>query len=339
MRILRPILLVLGVLLAILLVLSLLAPKDLATERSVLIHAPRAVVYDQVRHFKNFENWSPWANLDSNIITRIEGNDGEVGAKYSWKGNMVGTGSEEIVSLKTDEAVNIRLTFLEPFASTGDAYIYLSDADGDTRATWGFKSKMSMPFNVMGLFFDLSAPIGKDYETGLNNLKAVCEASGGTKIPKTSSVKEVDFAGGTYATIRKTVPFADIAQFFSTNYPIIGKEMARNKSNMAGNPFGFYYNYDDKAQKTDMAAAIPMTGEKAMGNGITTVKLPAGKSLCVDYYGDYSKTAPVYDAIEQYARDKHLQTEAPATEEYVTDPMMEKDTAKWLTRICFPIAK
>lgn len=339
MRILKIILLVLVVFIGLLLVVALFAPKSFAVERSTLIKAPRAVVYDQVRHFKNFAAWSPWQHLDPNMTTNIEGTDGAVGAKYTWKGNAdAGSGSQEIVSLKEGEEVNVKLHFLEPFDSQSDSYFKLADADGDTRLTWGMKGNMAMPFNVMGLLMDIEGGVGKDYENGLNNLKAICEQASNNS-PKTLTVREIDFAGGNYATVRKTVAFKDIVSFYTTNYALINKEMARNKTTMAGNPMGFFYNYDERSQKADMAAALPVSAEAAFVNGVSAVKLPAGKNLCVDYYGDYTKSAPAYDAIEQYVRAKQLRTGSPSTEEYITDPMMEKDTAKWLTRICFPVAK
>lgn len=339
MRILKIILLVLAVFVGLLLVAALFAPKSFAVERSTVIKAPRAVVYDQVRHFKNFAAWSPWQHLDPDMTTNIEGTDGAVGAKYTWKGNAdAGSGSQEIVSLKEGEEVNIKLHFLEPFDSQSDSYFKLADADGDTRLTWGMKGNMAIPFNVVGLLMDIESGVGKDYENGLNNLKAICEQAANNS-SKTLMVKEIDFAGANYATIRRTVAFKDIASFYTTNYALINKEMARNKTTVAGNPMGFFYNYDEKSQKTDMAAALPVSAEAAFTNGVSAVKLPAGKNLCVDYYGDYTKSAPAYDAIEQYVRAKQLRTGSPITEEYVTDPRMEKDTAKWLTRICFPVAE
>lgn len=342
MRILKLILLALGILLGLVLVLSLLAPKELNAERSVIIHSPRSLVYDQVRHYKNFSAWSPWQELDPNMTTNIEGTDGQVGAKYTWKGNSdVGSGTQEITALKDGEEVAMNLHFAEPFESKAQTYFRLADADGGTRITWGLNSKMPIPFNVMGLFTDMGSAIGKDFEKGLSKLKARCEQlnGGSGSTSQGMQVKENNFAGGNFATIRKTVALKDISAFFMTNYPLIGTEMTRNKVSMAGHPYGFYYSYDEKAQKTDMAAALPMSSEARLGNGVSNVKLPAGKNLCVDYYGDYSKSAPVYAFIEQYAREKNIKTGSPATEEYITDPMIEKDTAKWLTRICFPVAQ
>jgi effector-binding domain-containing protein len=336
----RKFLTIIGILLAIILILALIAPKNMHIERSALIKAPPQLVYDHLRHFKNFDAWSPWAELDSNMTAEISGTDGEVGAKYNWKSDQIGNGTQEIVGLKENENVDIKLTIAD-WGNPSDAGFKLENVDGDTRVTWQLKSKLPIPFNIMTLFTDFSGMVGKDYEKGLSKLKTVCEAlaaSGNIK-PQTSGVKEVDFAGGIFATIRKTVAFKDISAFFANSFMPIMKEVARNKQTMVGNPHGFYYEYDEKKQQTDMAAALPISGEAPLENGVKSVKLPASKALCVDYYGDYAKSAPAYEAIELYAKEKSLKTGSPATEEYITDPMLEKDTAKWLTRICFPITK
>ncbi|MEN9415964.1 MAG: hypothetical protein RLZ62_2268, partial [Bacteroidota bacterium] len=44
--------------------LGIFAKKTYHIERSVEIDAPKALVYEQIRFFKNFNEWSPWLKLD-----------------------------------------------------------------------------------------------------------------------------------------------------------------------------------------------------------------------------------------------------------------------------------
>ncbi len=44
-----------------------------------------------------------------------------------------------------------------------------------TKVKWAFHGKMNYPFNLMGLFMNMEKMIGDDFQTGLNNLKAVLE--------------------------------------------------------------------------------------------------------------------------------------------------------------------
>jgi hypothetical protein len=55
----------------------------------------------------------------------------------------------------------------------------------------------------------------------------------------------------------------------------------------------------------------------------------------IEYLGDYAKTGEAHSAMDEYMAEKKLQSIPPVMEEYVTDPVEEPDTAKWLTRILY----
>jgi len=44
-----------------------------------------------------------------------------------------------------------------------------------TKVKWGMSGKMVYPFNIMGLFMNMGEMVGKDFQTGLDNLKTVLE--------------------------------------------------------------------------------------------------------------------------------------------------------------------
>lgn len=48
-------------------------------------------------------------------------------------------------------------------------------APGVTKVTWGFESKMNYPMNIMKLFMNMNEMVGKDFSTGLANLKNLLE--------------------------------------------------------------------------------------------------------------------------------------------------------------------
>ena len=105
---------------------------------------------------------------------------------------------------------------------------------------------------------------------------------------------------------------------------------------MDGMPTGLFYTYDEKTGTTDMVAAMPVKGSPTV-TGFETFLIPAGKEVCVDYFGPFEKMGEAHFAIDDYLKEKKLVQSPPAIEQYMTDPMMEKDTSKWLTRIVYPI--
>jgi hypothetical protein len=165
---------VLGLVVAIV-ILAMVVPKNYLVTRSVVINAPQQQVMDEIRYFRNFTQWSPWSKLDPNMITEIKGNDGSVGAIYSWQGNEdVGKGSEEIISLAAD-SIGIKLMFMEPWESESDNYFTVHPKGTGTEVVWGMKGENPIPFNLMSLFMSMDKMIGKDFEEGLQNLKSRLE--------------------------------------------------------------------------------------------------------------------------------------------------------------------
>ena len=59
--------------------------------------------------------------------------------------------------------------------------------------------------------------------------------------------------------------------------------------------------------------------------------------LVVSYMGPYEGTPAGHEAAETYIKTNNLEVIGAPWEKYVTDPMTEKDSTKWLTEICYPV--
>jgi hypothetical protein len=88
----------------------------------------------------------------------------------------VGEGSQTIVALDEPNKISTKLEFIKPFKSQADAYVKLQEEGSETRATWGFKSQMAYPMNIMKLFMNFEKSMDKDFGSGLTKLKDICEA-------------------------------------------------------------------------------------------------------------------------------------------------------------------
>jgi hypothetical protein len=160
---------------ALILALGIFGKKEYHIERSIEIDAPKSTIYDYVRMFKNYEEWSPWTALDPNQKTSLSGTDGEVGAKHTWNGNNnVGEGSQTITALKPDR-IETLVKFMRPFESESPTFMAFAEKGGKTNVTWGFDMKAPFPMNGLMIFTDVDKAMGKDYEMGLSNLKRVTE--------------------------------------------------------------------------------------------------------------------------------------------------------------------
>lgn len=327
----------LAIIAVILIVLGLVGPKTYNVQRSITINAPAETIFQTVSHYENFSKWSPWQHLDPEMKTTIDGADGTVGAKYSWVGNSkAGEGSMTFTKLEPNKTIEQDLAFVKPFKSESQTYMDLEPADGRTKVTWGMKGESAFVSRIMmTLMGGMDKMIGPDYEKGLANLKTLSEAAGSPVSTTTYEVKEVDWAEkNCISTKRQIVTAKEFDQFFGTNLGAISKAI-EGAGARAGSPLGIYYSFDEVAMKADMVAAVPYEGKKVSAKGFETINLPAGKAYVVDYYGDYMKMKSAYDAMHNKLKEAGKDKDPVFIEEYLSDPMVEKDTAKWHTKLYY----
>lgn len=328
---------VLVVLAAVVGVLGAIAPSEMHIERSLAIDAPKDFVWEHVNTLEDMVAWSPWAKLDPEQSIEYQGEDGTVGALYHWNGNdQVGEGEQSIAAIDEGTSVATHLKFMRPMESEADATIVLNEIDGQTTATWAFDAKSSFPFNIMNLFMDMDAMLGADFETGLNNLKTTVESAKASRTEFDGiSIQTVDMGERTYYGTRSTTAWADMKSAFETTFGNIMKAAGKAKAEPVGAPVGIFYKWDEEGQSADMMPAMPFAAGTTL-DGATAETL-SGKAIMVEHWGAYENTMNAHMAMEKYLAWHGLTFKGPAVEEYITDPMTEPDTAKWLTKIYYPI--
>jgi hypothetical protein len=100
------------------------------------------------------------------------------GAVYEWDGNRdIGRGRMEITETSAPSRVTLKLDFIKPFEAHNVVEFTLEARGDATSVTWALHGPASYMSKIMGLFFSVERMVGKDFESGLANLKAVAEAS------------------------------------------------------------------------------------------------------------------------------------------------------------------
>lgn len=319
-------------------VLAFVAPTEMKTERSVKIDASKELIYEHLIYYEATNKWSPWMELDSNVQTKIEGEDGKLGAVYSWEGNEdVGKGKQELTFADANR-IEHRITFIEPFESTAESYFELEEEADGVEVSWGFDSEMVRPFNVLGLFMNMEEAIGKDYEKGLNKLKEMVEKAQEEKAANDSkfTIETINFDETDYLTYRDRIGFSEMQQFYSENLGAIFMLLSENPSTeVSGSASGIYYDWDEENSEADLAAAVPFSSAEEIDFEKYKVVTLGGEALKIAYYGAYEKLNEPHEAIHSYLEENNLPMSHVVLEEYVTDPTQEPDTSKWLTNIYY----
>lgn len=152
-------------------------PNAFRVSRSILIKAKPDKIYPMIDDFHAWIRWSPYEGRDPNM-TRTYGAVAQgKGAVYEWSGEAktVGAGRMEITEAAAPFKTLIKLDFLKPFEGHNTAEFTLEPEADATKVTWAMFGPAPFMHKLMGMVFNMDRMIGKDFETGLANLKGIAE--------------------------------------------------------------------------------------------------------------------------------------------------------------------
>jgi uncharacterized protein YndB with AHSA1/START domain len=164
---------------AIIVVLALAAtkPNQFRVERRMLIKAPAEKIFPYLSDPRKTVLWSPWEKKDPNLKKTFTGAASGKGAIYEWDGNKeIGAGRLEITESVAPKKVVMDLRFLRPMKADNFASYEIGPADGGCEVAWAIWGPSPFMSKVMCLFIDMDKMIGREFEKGLADLKALAEA-------------------------------------------------------------------------------------------------------------------------------------------------------------------
>jgi len=318
----------------LMLVVDLFLPSNKHLEGKIVIKAPTRVIYPQIANLRNWEKWSPFQATDSAMVSNYNRPEMGKGAHTSWTSKINGNGSMTIVEVVPDAMVNTKLIFADSSEAMSD-WILKPLVDG-TEVTWTTDlPHLSYPMGrLMGLLMEgMMRPM---FDKGLANLKTLCES-----LPthaKTSEVTQVTMPKRIAIFIADSALSADMGKKMSELYGQLQMFMKKNNLQITGAPFGKYPGWNPEGIN-HFTVGIPVSNMvKPIGN-IMVDSIPSMEALMVSHFGPYETTGDAHEKIGAYAEMKDIEFNGPAWEEYVTDPMTERDTMKWETKIYYPIKK
>lgn len=175
MRIVKWLLGVVIVLAAVLLIGGwLLSPKFTVT-RSVSVNAPPAKVYALVVDPREWKRWTVWNRRDPAMEITYSGPPSGVGAGWAWKSKTEGDGRMTFTAAEPDRRLGYDLFFPDFGTTSGGELRFAPEGSNGTRVSWTMNGDMggNPLFRWFALFAD--GMVGKDFDAGLTNLKALAE--------------------------------------------------------------------------------------------------------------------------------------------------------------------
>lgn len=167
------VLIILGALMLVLALIGLSQPRQFNYSATIKIAGSVGNIKENVSHYANFIQWSPWSEKDLRMIQNLPENDGELGAQYTWAGNrQVGIGSMTLVENSELKVVHDLVFGKRPAAKA--IFTLVPENDG-VLVSWTLDTDMGA--NPIGRAFVplMKKMIGKDFNYGLSKLKTRIE--------------------------------------------------------------------------------------------------------------------------------------------------------------------
>ena len=176
--------LALVVLVAAVLVVAATKPDTFQVQRTATIAAPPETIFPLINDLHSWGPWSPYEKKDPAMKRSYSGPAGGKGAVYEWDGNMqVGKGRIEIKESRAPSKIVLALDMIKPMEGHNTVGFTLVPHGGSTDVTWAMDGRTHYVAKVMSVFFSMDHMIGREFETGLANLKSLAEKQAATAKP------------------------------------------------------------------------------------------------------------------------------------------------------------
>ena len=334
MKVLKIIGIIVAVLVAAILIIPLFSPATAEVSSEIEIALEPAQIFPSVASFENREAWDPWLNTDTTAVATIESKPEYVGSSYTWKGERVGTGKMEVISVRENEYIEAHLWFGGAKTPSLVEWTFES-ADAGTHVVWSFAQETTYPFGRLGMMFARGF-LKQSFDMGLAGLKEYLEANP----PETSPLGPISIemqepmevlvakGAGTMETIGM-----QLGELFSE----VWQEVAKQELHLAGPGFVHYLDYDEATGHSNYLAGFVVDKEGTGSGEVLAKSYPEMQVVQALHTGPYEEFTTSYGIMETYIKENGIEVTGEAFEFYTVSMSQEPDPAKWETIIAFPL--
>lgn len=161
-------------------------PDTFRVQRTTVIDAPPERIFPLIGDFRKYVLWSPYEKYDPSMSRTYSG--AGKGAVYQWDGKgKAGKGRMEIAHTSPPLMAVIRLDYVRPFETQSIVEFTLRPEGSSTRVSWAVRGANPYIAKLIQLVVNTDRVLGRDFETGLANLKALVEGQHHDAIPRLAS--------------------------------------------------------------------------------------------------------------------------------------------------------
>ena len=334
MKFLKYIIFLLLILLIFLAIYIAVQPSEFAVTRTRNIQAPAAVIYDNVKDYKNWEAWNSWIEEKPDTkITLPEKTEG-VDSFYTWEDDD-GIGTMKTIATNPSSSHTQEMQFDE-FPKSDVTWDFKPNDDGSTEVTWNISGK-DLPFGFKAfttLLGGMEKQIGPHFERGLEKLDSIV-----VKSMKEYSINIdgiTQHSGGYYLYNTTSCKISNYQAKMQEMFPKVSTYVAKNNIQMAGPVFQIVHKYDKENDAMIFSCAVPTT-ERIISSDpeILTGKLDSFRALKATLKGNYTNLSEAWETAMAHAEKNNIEVieSGSMLESYLTDPISVPNPANWITEI------
>jgi uncharacterized protein YndB with AHSA1/START domain len=171
------ILLSIAVPIALILLFASTRSDSFRVQRSLSIAVPPEKIFALVDDFHNWTSWAPQDKEDATMKRTYSGPASGFGAISEWQSRgSAGSGRMSIAESARPTRIVIQTDFVKPFEAHNVNEFILEPEGAGTKVTWTMRGSNLYFMKVIGVFVNMDSMMGKHFEAGLQNLKALAES-------------------------------------------------------------------------------------------------------------------------------------------------------------------
>ncbi len=312
--------------------------------QSIDINSDPNTVFDHLREFKNWKQWSPWILADPKCELSYTEPTDQVGGGYRWHSQIIGEG--EMKHLEIAEPVDqvagklqADLQFIKPWKSQADVQFIVrptTDSEGSigTIVTWNMKS--TLPIFMFWMKRLMVSMISMDYDRGLRMLKALIETG---KIESETQVHGIETVGERRVVGRSTnVRLQEIGPAMERDIREIHRQLSAAGIATDGTWMAIYNQMNLKTQALTYFVGMEVGADVSIPSGLQSQSVETAKYMHVSHHGCYQHLGNAWFTAHQRIRsDGHkYAARKPSLEVYRNNPD-ETPSEELLTDVYVPV--
>lgn len=335
MKVLKWFAIVITSLLALLVIIGFVMPREVVVSTSGEISVPQHRVFHFVAGFVDRTAWDPWIKADTAAECAFDIVPGYTGSKYTWEGPRIGAGMMEVDSVVPGSYILNKATFAKG-APIPEEWSF-TPAAGGTAFTWSIKMSSASPFGrIMNSLF--KGMIAKTIESGKNDLKTYLE-SHSFMMSSVSEINVEDFPAVEALTMTRQANTQQMSEALGQCYAAVYGELQSQNLQPQGSPFVYYTAYNPETDMFTMTAGVPVSQGGKSTDQVKVMKFKEFRAVKGLHTGPYDELQVSYEALMDYAGDNSITLGEDSWEFYLNDPSQVNDPALLQTVIAMPVKK